>query len=84
MNLKDRITVNILNYCKDNKISELQLAQKLHKNVMKTRLMFDLNIKSRRFSFSDLEKVANALEVDPLFLINYERERKVKDERNYK
>lgn len=75
MNLKDKITVNILNYCKDNKISELQLAQKLHKNLLKTRLMFDLDIKSRRFSFGELEKVAAALEVDPLFLINYDKEK---------
>ena len=53
----------------------MQLAQKLHKNLLKTRLMFDLDIKSRRFSFGELEKVAAALEVDPLFLINYDKEK---------
>ena len=73
MNLKDRISINILNYCKDNKISELELAKKLHCNTMKIKLMLDVKNKSRRFSIPDLEKVAQALEIDPSLLINYER-----------
>jgi len=76
MKLKDRITINILEYCEDNNISMKDLAKRLHCGLLKVTRMLDVKERTRRFTINDLEDISNALGVNPEILISYDKRKR--------
>ncbi len=73
MKLKDRITLNILEYCKDNNISMKDLAKRLHCGLPKITRMLDVKEKTRRFTINDLDDICISLEINPEVIIVYDK-----------
>lgn len=76
MSLKDRISLNVIEYCKNNNITMDDLAKRLHCGLPKITKMLDIKERTRRFTLNDIDNISNALGITPEALITYDKRKR--------